>query len=493
MTTTTLNDPESRARSRRSSRGAIAAVILAAILGYGMWAWAYEVGNGLGVTDMRNVQIWGLYIMTFMFFVGASAGGMIVASVATIFKIHKVEHLARTAILISLVTIVIAGLLILPDLGQPGRFLELFYYAHWTSPMVWDVTIILVYAVFNIVYLWLHMRSDLAERHHWLALGTKNTPATLRRDHKLIVGGAYLALPLAVALHSITAWIVATQPSHPYWNSTLMAPWFVVSAIVSGIGLVVVVLLVLERMGRLSIGDAAHRWLTGFLATAIAVEVFFIAVEIITISASRVPGDWSALKQLMVGSYGWIFWCEIGTLLLGLALIVTPRGRADKRWSAAAAVAVIVSTMLMRGQLMVGGLRYPNLGYAPGISLGTGSQLTTGGSVASGVQPFLPTNSSFVQIAHYNPTWVEWSIVIGFCALWGLLVMAGLRFLPMLPSPGAADNPNFDLNPGSAEAPRSVGAPPVVSPAGLAQAARIEFEADRPPHGGPGYQDRPWK
>ena len=453
--TTAAHEPRSRRPMLTWGRLSVAALL--AIVVYGGWAYSYEISNGLGVTAMRDVQIWGLYIIAFMFFVGASAGGMIVASVGTIFHVRKVEHLSRYAILVSLVTITIAGLLIFPDLGEPQRFWHMFVFANWSSPMIWDVIVVLFYGAFNLAYLWVHMRSDLAARHSWLAFGfTRNDEKALRRDRRLIVAGAYFALPLAFGLHSITAWIIGTQPAHPYWYSTVMAPWFVASAIVSGIALVLVTLIVLERLGRVEIGSDALRWLSGFLAVSIALELFLIIADVVTISAGRVPGDWDALAQMALGSYAWVFWGEIGTAAAGLALVIAPWGRSRWRVAAGASALVLVSTAFMRTQLMLGGLRYPNLGYPPGISLGTPQQLTTGGAVTSGVSPFLPTRSSFVQLGHYGPTWLEWSNVIAFCALWALLVIVGLRFLPMQPSAAAPDSPLSDPGAAPASAPASM-------------------------------------
>jgi molybdopterin-containing oxidoreductase family membrane subunit len=52
----------------------------------GLAAWIYQLSTGLIVTGMRNVVSWGLYITSFMFFVGLSAGGLIVSSC------HRVRH-----------------------------------------------------------------------------------------------------------------------------------------------------------------------------------------------------------------------------------------------------------------------------------------------------------------------------------------------------------------------------------------------------------------
>ena len=208
-----------------------------------------------------------------------------------------------------------------------------------------------------------------------------------------------------------------------------MAPLFITSALSSGVALVLLVLLALQRLGRLELGAEARRWLAGFLAVAILLNFFIIIVEVITISEGRLVGSWAALSELMIGSYAWIFWTEVVTGVIALAIVITPRGRASRSLVAAASGLVVVNVALERVQLIVGGLRYPNLGAAPGISLGTPVQLNMIG---------VPNKSSFVEVAHYTPSWVEWSIVVGLCALWGLLLLAGIRFLPLCQSAMAA-------------------------------------------------------
>ena len=61
--------------------------VLAALTVAGVAAWIYQLVNGLGVTGMSNSTSWGLYITSFMFFVGLSAGGLIISSVPKAFGI----------------------------------------------------------------------------------------------------------------------------------------------------------------------------------------------------------------------------------------------------------------------------------------------------------------------------------------------------------------------------------------------------------------------
>ena len=52
--------------------------VFAALAVVGVACWIYQLMSGLAVTGMSNANSWGLYICTFMLFVGLSAGGLLV-------------------------------------------------------------------------------------------------------------------------------------------------------------------------------------------------------------------------------------------------------------------------------------------------------------------------------------------------------------------------------------------------------------------------------
>ena len=76
----------------------LGSTVLLALLAVG--AWIYQLANGLGVTGMNNVVSWGLYITFFMFFVGLSAGGLIVSSSATVFNIPAFKAIAKPGVIL---------------------------------------------------------------------------------------------------------------------------------------------------------------------------------------------------------------------------------------------------------------------------------------------------------------------------------------------------------------------------------------------------------
>jgi len=107
-----------------------------AVMVAGLAAWAYQLSTGLIATGMRNVFSWGLYIMMFVLFVGLSAGGLIISSAPKFFHSHRYEGFARLGVLVSLACIIVAGLLILPDIGRPERLYQFFTAPDFRSPMV---------------------------------------------------------------------------------------------------------------------------------------------------------------------------------------------------------------------------------------------------------------------------------------------------------------------------------------------------------------------
>jgi len=376
---------------------------LALLVLLGVSAWIYQLTQGLIATGMRDVVSWGLYIFTFAFFVGLSAGGLIMASGAEVFGVESLKPLARIGVLTAAASIAIAAMTIIPDLGRPDRIYNLLLHPRWTSPLIWDVLIIVCYFVFAVVDLWV-----LAGRQ----------PSSARARTLRVL--AYVGLPMAVLLHSITAWIFGLQISRPWWNTAVMAPLFVTSAILSGTALVALVALAAHRFDRLEVRRETWRAVCGLMAAALAVDLFLVASDYITILWGNVPRERAALDLILPGgSWQWLFWLEwvVGGLV-PFVLLVVPRFRSRLSLVAVASVLVLVGVYAFRIELVVGGMLKPLLHLPPGIAIGT----------------FRSTQTSFQFTGIYHPTWVEYSIVVGLMALLALLITLGYRWLRRLPS-----------------------------------------------------------
>src|SRR3989338_9475552 len=100
--------------------------LLLAIVGVAFCAWAYQLRYGLGVTGMNKPVFWGMYIVTFVFLIGISAGGMAVASLSHLAGIEKFKPISRVSEIVAIISLILAMGGILLDLGRPDRLLHLF-------------------------------------------------------------------------------------------------------------------------------------------------------------------------------------------------------------------------------------------------------------------------------------------------------------------------------------------------------------------------------
>jgi len=373
-------------------------VIVLAILSLaGLGAWLYQISTGLIVTGMRNVVSWGLYITSFMFLVGLSAGGLIVSSSASVFNVKEFKPVSKPAVLLSAVCIILAALFILVDLGQPMRILNLLIHPQFNSPLMWDVIVIAAYLITSVVYLYyMNKQGD----------NTKNLA---------IVSG--FALPIAILVHSVTAWIFGLQIARPVWHSALLAPLFVASALASGLALLIVVLAVLNKYGTFKTEKGLFKTLGGLLATFVAVDLFFVFSEVLT---ATYPGEerlMAYITMLISGEMTPFFWGEI---VIGIAIpfLLLIFKRDNPVMVVISSVLVVIGTFCMRVWLLFTALLLPLIDWAPGITKGEYVMP----NFASGIVP-----NVWVQAGAYAPSLVELVIFVGIFAFGALLYTLGAK------------------------------------------------------------------
>lgn len=371
--------------------------VLGALVVAGVAAWIYQLANGLGVTGMSNGVSWGLYIACFMFFVGLSAGGLIVASSASVFHIAEYKKVALPAIICSTVCICCAGMFVLIDMGGIQRVWRILVGPNPTSPLVWDVCVISCYLIINIVYL--------------VFMCSKKPGAA---DKVSIV--SRFALPIAILVHSVTAWIFGLQVSKE-WYTAIMAPIFVASAMDSGLALLLLALMGLNKSGVFKVENKLISSLAGLLAVCIAVDAFFIGCECLTMAYPGAKGA-EALSVMAGGITAPFFWIEIiGGLLIPFLLMVFAKNHANMKLVGLACVLVVAGVFCKRIWLLFTSFYEFNIAGAPGVI--SGSSAARG---ASGVDVF-------AMLGTYAPTWVEIAVVVGVVSLGALAFIVMSRML----------------------------------------------------------------
>ncbi len=396
---------ERTASAPKGGKGLTIGIGVCAVLAViGVALWVVQLTGGMVQTAMRNLDSWGLYITMFMFFVGLSAGGLIISSVPKAFGIKGFGGISKVAVMSSIAATVAAIGFVVVDLGQPLRVWELFAYSNLGSPLMWDIIVLATYLILSCAYLWAQVRAEAGK-----------VSSTALRVISVV------ALVCAVLVHSVTAWIFGLQQAHEMWHTALLAPWFVSSALVCGTGLVLLVAIGLRRAGYLALEQAYLVKLAKLLGAFLVVDLYFFGCDLLT-EAFPAAGGMAVVDMLVSGPLAPFFWGEVVLSVAAAVVCFVPSLRTSPLL-ALAGVAAILAILCKRVQLLVGGFQIPNIEW-PAVM--TPSTITNWqGNLEQAYAGMV-----------YWPAPIEWGVALGVVALAVLIFLLGLKFLPLKPADG---------------------------------------------------------
>ncbi len=400
--TTSAAAPAKAPAAKFGGKGLNVGIVVAAIVTVaGLVLWGVQLSGGLVQTGMRNLDSWGLYITMFMFLVGLSAGGLIISSVPRVFGMEGFGGISKVAVWTSICCTVLAIGFVVVDLGQPLRLWELFAYSNLGSPLMWDIIVLAVYLILSIVYLWATLRFE----------GGKGSEKSLR-----VI--SVVALVCAILVHSVTAWIFGLQQGREMWHTALLAPWFVSSALVCGTALVLVVVVALRKAGYLELAQENVVKMVKLLGAFVLVDLYFFGCDLLTAGFPNASGA-KVVAMLVSGPLAPFFWVEVIGCAVTAIIAFTPKLRTNPLIVAGALLA-IVGIFCKRVQLLVGGFQIPNIDYAGVVTPYTATNWA--GGMANAYQGMV-----------YWPQPIEFGVVLGVVGLGTLLLLLGLKFLPLKP------------------------------------------------------------
>ncbi len=333
--------------------------VWAILMAMGALAYGQQFTEGLGVTGMNRDVTWGLYIAQFTFLVGVAASAVMVVLP---YYLHDYKAFGRLVILgefLAVSAVLMCMVFIFVDMGRPERVLNMFLHPTLNSVMFWDSVVLFGYLILNLV---IGSVTFDAERKDG------PPPAWIK---PLI----YLSIPWAVSIHTVTAFLYSGLEARSFWMTAILAPRFLASAFASGPSLLILLALLLRHTTRFDVGWTAIRKLAVIVAYAMALNLFFVGVELFTGLYSDMPHHVQTFQYLYIGLEGhtnlvpWM-WTNAVLTVVCVALLVTPATRRREGLLATTAVAVIIAIWIEKGMgLVVGGFIPSPLGevteYAP--------------------------------------------------------------------------------------------------------------------------------
>lgn len=362
--------------------------VLTAIALVGANAWANQVVEGMGVTNMTDHVSWGLYIANFTFAVGLAAGGVMMVIPAYVYDDHEMHRVVIIGEVLAIAAIVMCLMFVVADLGRPDRFWHMIPGIgrfNWPMSMLtWDVLVLNGYLLIPD----LHVVGYIIYQR-WL--GREPNP-------KWYLPFVFLSIAWAISIHTVTAFLYAGLGGRPFWNSALLAPRFLASAFVTGPAFIVLSLQVVKRTTDFYVPRAALTTLVSIIRVTAPINLFMLGAEVFSEFYAGGAHVASA-RYLFLGLHGhselvpWI-WTAISFNVFAAVVLLTPPLSARPWLLNLALMLTFVGVWIEKGMGLI----------VPG---------------------FIP--STLHEIVPYTPSLTEWKVMAGVWAAGLMVFTVGLR------------------------------------------------------------------
>jgi len=385
--------------------------VLAAVAGFGAFAYLQQINRGLSVTGLGDRVSWGMYISNFVFFIGISHAGTLISAILRVGNAEWRRPITRMAESITVMAIIVGATFPLIDLGRPERMLNVFAFGRMQSAILWDFLSIATYLAGSFLYLYLPMIPDLAlirgkvpeGRFRSLIYRVLTRPWTgsssqKRSLQKSIGIMAIIIIPVAISVHTVVSWIFS-MTLRVGWRTALFGPYFVAGAIFSGIATIILAMAIFRRAYHLEkyITVQHFRNLAGLLIVLNLVMIYFTISEYLTAAYGADTTEVVWLQVLSQGPYSLLFWfLVVGGLVTPLCLLALRRTIAT---IVVAALLINVAMWVERFLIVVPTMMTPQTEFAWHL---------------------------------YSPTWVEWSITAGAVAGFALMYALFSKVFPII-------------------------------------------------------------
>ena len=314
-----------------------------------------------------------------------------------------------------------------------------------------------------------------------LALGWRGDEEQKRKLERGVGIMAVLIIPVAISVHTVVSWIFG-MTLRPGWQSTIFGPYFVVGAIFSGIAAILLAMTIFRRVYHLEgyLTEKHFRNLGLLLLVMDVIYIYFTLSEYLTMIYGNEVADQRLMQLLFVGDFAPVFWAMIlggfvlPAFMLGLPNLIKEKAKSVARtpvasaWlrpvTAAAAIAVLalvfstptagasasieLTTMMPVFRILgilaaLGGLFWIALPAMRAHPIGTIVIASVLINIAMWLKryiiivptlysPRIPIQNVPWEWAHYQPTWVEWSITAGAFAMFILLYTLFSKMFPVV-------------------------------------------------------------
>ena len=385
----------------------------------GMYSLVRQIREGHEITGMRDNVVWGIYIVNFIFFMGLSYAGALISGTLHLFKSEWRRPLIRIAELVTVISLLIGPVFILFCIGRLDRLHYLFLFPRIQSPITWDIIAISTDIFGCFIFLYLSFIQDFAllrdydelnvpkwkkKMYTILALNYHDSPEQKKAIHFCKNIMAAMIIAIAIIVYSVLAWIfgVTLQPG---WHSTIYGPYFVIAAVYSGTGLLIILMWIFRKIYHLENYITKRHFINvGILLLIIgAFYGYFTFSDYLTKWYGSVKMDKRLIDKLISDFWYPFIFANYGGVLIPLIIIGFKKLRSINSITIAAVI-TLLSIWVNRYLIVVPTLE----------------------------TPYLPIQDIRPEFVLYSPTFIEWSITAAGVAIFCILFMLASKLVPIV-------------------------------------------------------------
>jgi molybdopterin-containing oxidoreductase family membrane subunit len=236
---------------------------------WGISGYMDQLQDGLIVTNMRDSVSWAFYIGNFTFLVGVAAAAVLLVIPAYIYDWKPIKEVVIFGELLAVSSVVMCMLFVLVDMGSPSRLWHMIpFIGRLNFPdslLGWDAFVLNLYFLLNLGIVTYLLYTHFAKKEY---------------NKSLLTPFILFSIPMAVSIHSVTAFLYNGLAARPFWNSALLAPKFLASAFCSGPAVLIILFQILKKTTNFKIKDEAIWKIAELMAYAMFINLFFFFSEI---------------------------------------------------------------------------------------------------------------------------------------------------------------------------------------------------------------------
>ncbi len=314
---------------------------------------------------------WSVLIVIYPYITGLVAGAFIVSSLYHVFGMAQYKPVARFALLTAVSFIFFVPMPLLLHLGNPQRAFNAVLTPHWTSAMAAFSYVAGFYICLLLLEIWFAFRADivalskstrgpLGYLYRIMTLGSDDvSPRALAIDHKFATTLAMIGIPAAGGLHGYVGFLFGSVKAREWWSSDLMPIIFLLSAIVSGIGLLVVLYVAYSRVRKVPVDEACMKGLARTMWAFLLVVLVIEGLELLEMFYKRLEGI-DMVQRLIEGPIWYSMLIQWGgslvvLVLLSALIVFKVQGKRLVAGMVVSGVSMMIAVLAMRWNVVIGG------------------------------------------------------------------------------------------------------------------------------------------